>query len=154
MLSAWNGSYISSFFYPSPFSSRPNSKQSETPPSTFKKMCGQNSPPFLFYVKTLQMSNTPFYISNSAVVCLLHCTPPFLQLQSLCRKSIVVQRCVCKYEIQPKLLLSDSAATATTTPAFERGFARFFVFSCGKISASTTPKKHPPLKGLQTDYSP
>ena len=60
-----------------------------------KKMCGQNSPPFLFYVKTLQMSNTPFYISNSAVVCLLHCLHPSF----FCSYRVCAERALLMYSI-------------------------------------------------------
>ena len=58
-------------------------------------MCGQNSPPFLFYVKTLQMSNTPFYISNSAVVCLLHCLHPSF----FCSYRVCAERALLMYSI-------------------------------------------------------
>ena len=151
MLSTWNGSYISSFFYPSPFSSRPNSKQSETPPSTFKKMCGQNSPPFLFYVKTLQMSNTPFYIQQRRLLpSALH--PSFFAvIESVQKEHCCIALCLQIWN-SAKIALIWLCCDCYYSCVW-KGVRTFFVFSCGKISA-TTPKKHPPLKGLQTDSSP
>ena len=138
-------------FYPSPFSSRPNSKQSETPPSTFKKMCGQNSPPFLFYVKTLQMSNTPFYIQQRRLL------PSALHPSFFCSYRVCAERALLYSIVSANMKFSQNCSYLTLLRLLLllrlKGGSHVFCFLLRK-NICYNAKKAPPLKGLQTDSSP
>ena len=108
-----------------------------------KKMCGQNSPPFLFYVKTLQMSNTPFYIQQRRLLpSALH--PSFFAvIESVQKEHCCIALCLQIWN-SAKIALIWLCCDCYYSCVW-KGVRTFFVFSCGKISA-TTPKKHPPSK--------
>ena len=72
-----------------------------------KKMCGQNSPPFLFYVKTLQMSNTPFYIQQRRLL------PSALHPSFFCSYRVCAERALLYSIVSANMKFSQNCSYLT-----------------------------------------
>ena len=150
-MSAWNGSYISSFFTPLLFPPDQTRSKVKRHQAHFKKMCGQNSPPFLFYVKTLQMSNTPFYIQQRRLL------PSALHPSFFCSYRVCAERALLYSIVSANMKFSQNCSYLTLLRLLLllrlKGGSHVFCFLLRK-NICYNAKKAPPLKGLQTDSSP
>ena len=70
-------------------------------------MCGQNSPPFLFYVKTLQMSNTPFYIQQRRLL------PSALHPSFFCSYRVCAERALLYSIVSANMKFSQNCSYLT-----------------------------------------